>query len=101
MTFGGAAMSLFHPFYGFLIYVAFANLKPDALWGYSLGSGGNYSRIVAIAFLLGWQLHGGGSWKFGKASSIVYSLLFFWAWILLGACLTPEQEKAWPQLIAL
>lgn len=101
LTYGGAAMSLFHPFYGFLIYVAFANLRPEVLWGHSLGLGGNFSRIVAMAFLAGWLLHGAGSWRFGKAAPTVCSLLFFWGWIVLGAFISPDQEKAWPQLIAL
>jgi putative inorganic carbon (hco3(-)) transporter len=101
MTYGGAAMSLVNPFYGFLIYVAFANLKPDIFWSFSVPQGGNYSRIVAVAFLIGWLLHGGGSWNFGRATSMVYSLLFFWGWIVLGAVISPAQDKAWAQLITL
>jgi putative inorganic carbon (hco3(-)) transporter len=101
MTYGGAALSLLNPFYGFLIYVAFANLKPDSLWSFSVPQGGNYSRIVAFGFLLGWLLHGGGSWNFGKATSMVYSLLFFWGWIVLGAVISPAQDQAWAQLITL
>jgi len=101
MTYGGAAVSLLHPYYGFLIYVAFANLKPDALWFYSVPQGGNYSRIVAGAFLVGWLIHGFGSWNFGRAKSMVTCLLFFWGWLVLGAFNSPDQEKAWPSLIAL
>src|SRR6185436_14780606 len=94
MTYGGAALSLFNPFWGFLIYVAFGNLKPDALWFWSL-TPGNYSRIVAIGFLAGWLLHGMGSWKFGKAAGTVYCLLFYWAWMVMQACITPAQKDAW------
>lgn len=101
MTYGGAAVSILNPYYGFLIYVAFANLKPDLLWSFSVPQGGNYSRIVAVAFLIGWLLHGAGSWNFGRAASMVYSLLFFWGWITLGAALSPAQDVAWAQLISL
>ena len=101
LTYGGAAVSLFRPFYGFLIYVAFANLKPEALWGFSLGAGGNYSKIVALAFLAGWLIHGAGTWNFGRAKSMIYSLLFFWAWMLLSAFITPAQDTAWKQLESL
>jgi O-antigen ligase len=94
MTYGGAAISLFNPFWGFLIYVAFGNLKPDALWFWSV-TPGNYSRIVAIGFLVGWLLHGMGSWKFGKAAGTVYCLLFYWAWMVMQACITPAQKDAW------
>ena len=81
MTYGGGAVSLLNPFYGFLIYVAFANLKPDALWSYSLPRG-NYSKVIAIAFLAGWFMHGLGAWHFGRAKGSVLCLLFFWAWIV-------------------
>lgn len=94
MTYGGAALSLVHPYGGFLIYVAFANLRPDSLWFWSVEPG-NYSRIIAIAFLLGWMLHGMGSWKFGTAAPTALLLLFYWAWIVLGASITPAPEQAW------
>lgn len=94
MTYGGAAISLLSPYLGFLVYVAFGNLRPDALWFWSVAPG-NYSRTVAIAFLSGWLIHGAGSWKFGKATVAVYALLFYWVWMLLGACISPEQERSW------
>ena len=98
LTYGGAVVSLFKPYYGFLIYVVFANLRPDALWSYSLPVG-NYSRVIAVAFLIGWLMNGMGSWNFRGASSTIYALLFFWAWHLLGAMITPApaQVSAWEQ----
>jgi len=94
MTYGGTLVSLFNPFVGFLIYVAFANLKPEALWFWSVPPG-NYSRTIAAAFLLGWLLHGGGSWKLGKAALPIYALLFYWAWMFLGALISPASDRAW------
>ncbi|HUE69828.1 MAG TPA: O-antigen ligase family protein [Pirellulaceae bacterium] len=100
MTYGGAVVSLISPYYGFLIYVAFANLKPEALWFWSVPQG-NYSRIVAVAFLIGWLVHGGGSWKFGRAASMIAALAFFWAWITLGAAISPAKDEAWLSLTTL
>lgn len=94
MTYGGAALSLINPYWGFLIYAAFGNLKPDALWFWSV-TPGNYSRIVAVGFLVGWLLHGLGSWKLGQAAATVYCLLFYWTWVVIQACLSPAQEQAW------
>ncbi len=31
LTYGGALVSLFRPYYGFLVYVCFGLLKPEAL----------------------------------------------------------------------
>jgi putative inorganic carbon (hco3(-)) transporter len=100
LTYGGAVVSLINPFYGFLVYVTFANLKPDALWWYSIPQG-NYSRIVAVAFLIGWLMHGAGSWNFGRAAGSVGAFLFFWVWILIGALISPNHDVAWNQLISL
>lgn len=94
VTFGTAALSPFYPFYAFLAYVAFANLKPEAIWMGSVPDG-NYSRIVAIAFLAGWLLHGGGSWRLDKATPIVVSLLLYWAWLFFSAATSPAQAEAW------
>ena len=94
VTFGATALSPFYPFYAFLAYVAFANLKPEAIWSGSV-TDGNYSRIVAVAFLAGWLLHGGGSWRLEKATAVVAPLLLYWVWLFLGAVTSPAQAEAW------
>lgn len=81
LTYGGAATSLFRPYYGLLIYICFAIIKPEALWHWSVPAG-NYSRIVAIALLLGWAINGFGKFKFGKGKWIVISLVAFWLWAI-------------------
>lgn len=87
-------MALFSPYIGFLIYVAFANIKPDELWRWTVPQG-NYSRTIALAFLLGWAANGGGQWIFGKAGSIIVALTTYWAWLLFGAVTSPAQAEAW------
>jgi probable O-glycosylation ligase (exosortase A-associated) len=94
LTYGGAAASLYRPFIGLLVYVCFAIIRPESLWHWSVPPG-NYSRIVAIAMLLGWALHGTGNWRMGRASAITIALLAFWLWTILSATCAPDQEVAW------
>jgi O-antigen ligase len=56
---------------------------------------GNYSRIIAVALLLGWLIQGFGRWQFGKATGIVAALLAYWFWASLSAGLAADQAVAW------
>jgi hypothetical protein len=87
LTYGGALVSMFSPFYGLLIYVCFAIVRPEDMWPWSV-SGGNYSRIIAIAMLGGWLWHigltfltgKGVNFRFGAGKSVVLLFLSFWLW---------------------
>jgi probable O-glycosylation ligase (exosortase A-associated) len=95
MTYGGAITSLVKPFGGLLIYVCFAIIKPDRLWFYAVPEG-NYSRIVALAMLVGWLAKGLGSWRFGKARGVVLSLIALQVWCVVGAAsLASDPAPAW------
>ncbi len=95
LTYGGAFVSLFNPFIGLLIYVAFAILRPQWLWFYSVPEG-NYSRIVAMGLLLGWALHGFGKWNFGKAKPMVVAIVTLQVWSIISAALiAAHKELAW------
>jgi probable O-glycosylation ligase (exosortase A-associated) len=94
LTYGGALLGLFRPFWGLLIYICFDILKPDVLWSFSVPIG-NYSRIVAIALLIGWGLHGFGTWSFGRAKLIVALLITFVAWAAVLILRSQDQELAW------
>lgn len=94
LTYGGAACSLLEPWVGVLVYIAFAIIRPDALWFYSVPIG-NYSRIVAVALLIGWGVRGLGNWRFGRATPIVWSFIGFVAWAALCAMDAPHQDTAW------
>ena len=80
---------MFNPFIGLLIYICFAIMRPDALWHWSVPAGGNYSRIIAIALLVGWAVNGFGNAGFGRARGIVFCLIGFWSWMLLSYVVTP------------
>lgn len=81
LTYGGGVASLFKPYYGLLIYICFAVIKPEDLWFWAVPAG-NYSRIIAFALLVGWGLHGFGNWQFGRAKRIVGLLICFFLWAL-------------------
>jgi probable O-glycosylation ligase (exosortase A-associated) len=95
LSYGGAAVSLLQPFYGLLIYICFAILRPETLWFWAVPQGGNYSRILAVGMLVGWALHGFGSWRLGRARAMVWGLLLFWLWSVVGAAFALHQNVAW------
>jgi O-antigen ligase len=94
MTYGGAFASFFSPFIGLLVYVCFAIIKPEALWFWAVEPGNN-SRIVAMALLAGWVLHGLGRWNLGRAWAVVLSLVGFLLWSCFVATRAPHQDIAW------
>jgi putative inorganic carbon (hco3(-)) transporter len=94
LTYGGSVVALLNPFIGLLIYIAFAILKPEALWSWSVEPG-NYSRIIALALLAGWALHGFGDWNFGRSRAVVYSLLGFMLCMVASAVWAQDQAVAW------
>ncbi len=100
LTYGGAFLALLWPFYGLLIYICFAIIKPEAMWHWSVPAG-NYSRIVAIAMLIGWGLRGFGNWNFGRASLTVYSLLGFFGWAAICSTMASHGDAAWDYLDSL
>lgn len=98
LTYGGGVVSLVRPYTGFLVYVIFGIIKPDSLWFWAVPPG-NYSRIVAIGFLLGWAIHGGGDWRFGRSGLILACLTGYWLVMLLTAGLAAQfPDLAWPQV---
>ncbi|MFK7821460.1 MAG: O-antigen ligase family protein [Planctomycetaceae bacterium] len=102
LAYGGALVSLFSPFYGLLIYVCFAIVRPEDMWPWAV-QGGNYSRIIAIAMLGGWMLHigltfltgKGVNFRFGAGKTVVLLFLGFWLWSVYLATQATSSEHAW------
>ena len=91
LAYGGSIASIFQPFIGLCIYICFSLICPENLWYWAVPKG-NYSRIVAIALLLGWALNGFGDLQFGRARPIAYGLLgFLGVWILDGILIAPDK----------
>lgn len=57
----GVCIGPFRPYYGFLLYVLFAIIKPEHLWHWSVPAS-SFSWWIAISFLTGWFLQGCGSY---------------------------------------
>src|SRR5688572_3606668 len=93
-AYGGAAIAVFNPFYGVLVYVCFAILRPEFLWPWSVTSG-NYSRIVGFAMLVGWVLRGLGNWQVKRARPFLAALLGLWTWMIISAAAADDQSVAW------
>lgn len=91
MTYGGAIVSLFRPYYGFLIYVSFSILRPEFLWHWSVPAG-NYSRIIAVAFLFGWAINGGGNLFLGRARQPAIAIALFMVWSILSAVVCMDRQ---------
>jgi len=96
MTIGGTVIAPFRPFWGLLVYLAFAILKPDILWDFSVPKG-YYSRIVMISVLIGWALSGFGHWRFGRARLLVVALFGYMIASCVSAYAAADQQLAWDQ----
>ncbi|RMH08938.1 MAG: hypothetical protein D6704_02190 [Nitrospirae bacterium] len=94
MTYGGAAVALFNPFAGLLIYVCFAIVSPPSMWYWSVPPG-HYARIIAIAMLIGWAFKGFGRWHFGRGRGIVLDFIALWVWAAVLGAISPNHEAAW------
>jgi putative inorganic carbon (hco3(-)) transporter len=82
----GCLGALRNPVIGVYVYVGFAVLRPQYLWGWA-GDLSIVNRLVGIALLAGWALNGFGSWRFGDARRIVAALLIY---VLLFAISTVQ-----------
>jgi probable O-glycosylation ligase (exosortase A-associated) len=94
MTYGGAVAALFNPFVGLLVYTSFAILRPEYVWPWSVPEG-NYSRIVAIALLVGWAFRGFGRWDLGRSKAVILVLIGYSGWMILSAVQAPNQGLGW------
>lgn len=87
-------VALFNPFVGLLIYICFAIIKPEFLWYWAVPPG-NYSRIIAIALLIGWASHGFGRWQFGKGRIILLMFVGFFVWIIPSTLASAHPVMGW------
>jgi putative inorganic carbon (HCO3(-)) transporter len=93
----GSIGALRFPLIGLFVYVGFAVLRPQFIWGWA-GDFGGISFYVGIATLLGWIFNGFGSKKIGPGKSIVATLVFFAAWTALSATQAIDKEVAYATL---
>jgi probable O-glycosylation ligase (exosortase A-associated) len=94
MTGGGALAGLLNPFYGLLVYISFAIIKPDMMWPWAVPEG-RYSLIVALSMLIGWSISRRANFKLGKSWIGIVFLEAFLAWAFYGALEARNQWIAW------
>ncbi len=84
LTIGGSVVSLVNPFMGLLIYISFSIISPSAMWPWAVPQS-HFTRVVAIAMLIGWLFKGFGQWDFGRSRGVVLAISGFTIWAIFSA----------------
>jgi len=93
----GSLAALRKPIIGLFIYVGFAVLRPQFIWGFA-GDFSGISLYVGLATLAGWVFTGFGSKKIGPGKSIVITLILFSIWAALSATQAVDTNAAFNTL---
>jgi probable O-glycosylation ligase (exosortase A-associated) len=96
----GSIGALRSPIIGLFIYVGFAVLRPQFIFGWA-GDISGISFYVGIATLIGWVLNGCGSLKLGRGRPIVIALLAFSAWFAISATQAVDSTVAYAEFMPL
>jgi putative inorganic carbon (hco3(-)) transporter len=94
----GSLAALRSPIIGLFIYVGFAVLRPQFIWGFA-GDFSGISLVVGIATLLGWLLSSFGSVRPKSGRTIVAALVMFAVWTALSATQAVDKTVAYAELI--
>lgn len=88
----GILVGPFRPFYGFLAYVCFSIIKPEALWYWSVPKS-SFSWWIALSFLSGWIMHGLGTWPTQKSQiRAILCLIFYTIWAFIAALVSSDPD---------
>ena len=90
----GVSSAFLNPYNGFLVYVAFAILRPDSLWSSHI-TGGRFSFFVASAMLLNWFIRACGNWNLGPSRRITMLFVGYWLWSVFLAFRADSPPHAW------
>lgn len=96
----GVGGAFYTPLIGLCVYVGFAILRPQFMWGWAADLGG-LSLMVGVATLLSWALRGFGSWGFGRARGIVVAMLMYAVWVVLSGLQAANEDVAWAYVVNL
>jgi probable O-glycosylation ligase (exosortase A-associated) len=100
LTAFGTIAALRKPIIGLYVYVGFAVLRPQFVWGFA-GNFEGISQLVGIATLIGWALHGCGTMKFGRGRAIVLALFVYTVWTMLSAAQAVDTNVSYYELISM
>lgn len=93
MTGVGTIGGLANPLIGLFVYVMFAVLRPQAIWGFA-GDMNGLSRLVGVVTLLSWAFRSFGDRRIGRGRVIVASLLMFTLWMGLSALQATNTDES-------
>src|SRR5579862_4269743 len=96
----GSIAALRKPMIGLFIYVGFAVLRPQGIWGWA-GDLTGISLVVGIATLIGWMFAGFGTRKIGRGRSVVIALGVFFVWAAFSAMQATNKDIAYDSLITM
>jgi probable O-glycosylation ligase (exosortase A-associated) len=94
----GTVGALRSPIIGLFVYVGFAVLRPQFIWGFA-GDFEGISLYVGVATLVGWALNGFGSKRIGPGKSIVVTLVLLAAWMSLSSTQAVDTTIAYATLM--
>lgn len=75
----GSLGALRRPLIGLYVYIAFAVLRPQFIWGWA-GGLANISLIVGVAATIGWAINGFGSAQLGRSRPMVVAIAAYLLW---------------------
>jgi len=93
-TYLGAAVALFYPFVGLLVFINFAILQPPSMWYWSVPVS-NYAEIIGGGMLIGWVFRGLGDWRFGRGTAVALALVGFLLWAVCSTVLSDRPDVGW------
>ncbi len=90
----GGLGSLYHPFWGVLLYYSLSVLRPQYLWAWSLPEGFRWSLFAALIVLAGCLLNL-NKLKEGRRINLIITLMVFYGmWLMLSVLNAYEPELA-------
>ena len=96
----GSIAALRLPIIGLFVYVFFAVLRPQGLFGFA-GDLSGVSLVVGLATLVGWIFKGFGNKNIGRGRAIVIALIVFFVWCGLSSLQAQDQDAAYDSMITM
>jgi putative inorganic carbon (hco3(-)) transporter len=96
----GSLVALRRPLIGLYIYIAFAVLRPQYIWGWA-GDMSNMSLVIGVATILGWALNGFGSWTLGRSRGPLLAIFAYTGWNVLSATTAIDSNRSFYSLLEL
>ena len=100
LTVIGVLSSLFNPTVSLFVYVLFATLRPQAIWGFA-GDFTGISQWVGVALLVGWAFNKFGGLQFGRSAASVWALILFTVWVAISSTQAVDATRAYNWTIEL